>query len=203
MSSPLLILGPAFSAILAFFILDEVLTMTNVAGLILILVGVYLLEHQHGISLQKNLKLISQHRYIKYVLAALVLYATTGVADRYILGTLKVPVLDYLALVHVCIAIFFFFLLWLFYDGVTGIKHGMKHALLPIIIVAALTLGYRYAQNVALSMTEGKLGLVEALKRTSALLVTIIGGSLFHEEHLLQRIFATLIIIGGVLFIIL
>jgi len=202
MSSPLLVLGPAFSAILAYFILGETLTPINIAGLVLVLGGVYTLEHHPGVSLKKNLQLIGQQRYIKYLLAALVLYATTGVADRYILNTLNLNVWDYLALVHLFIAGFFFFLLWLFHDGKEGIKHGLKNALLPIIIIALLTLSYRYTQSVAISMAEGKLGLVSALKRTSALLVIFVGGSLFHEKDLPQRIFATFIIIGGVLLII-
>lgn len=202
LSSPLLVLGPAFSALMAFFVLKETLTLTNITGLALVIGGVYTLEHHHGVSIRKNLGLISKNKHIKYILVALLLYATTGTADRYLLNTLGMNVFDYLALVHVLIAGFFFLLLWLFYDGMEGIKHGFKNALIPIVIVAILTLGYRYTQSAAFSLAEGKLGLVEALKRTSALFVTIVGGSLFHEKELPQRIFATLIIIGGVLLII-
>lgn len=204
LSSPVLVLGPAVTAVFAFFIIGERIPAVGVFGLLLIVLGLYLLEHQPGITIRKNMRLLSRHRYVRYILIALVLYAVASTGTRYLLvpSGLDMSPTHFLGLVHIGVALFLFALLTFFYDGHKGVMHGLKEAGLPILIVGLLTVSYRYSQSVAYSMVEGKAGLVEALKRTSTLLVIAVGGSLFHEKHLPHRIFATLIIIGGVLLII-
>lgn len=205
-SSPLLALSPAFAAMFAFILLNERMSPHNLAGLLFIIIGVYILEHKVGISLSANIKLIFKQKYIKYILIALFLYAASGVAGRHLLapspyGSGMSP-FHYLALVQLFIAFFFIALQGFFYGGLKDIRHGLKIAWLPVLFIAILTVGHRFMEASALSLIDGKLGLLEALKRTSAFLTTIIGGELFHERHLLRNVFATCVIIGGVLLVI-
>lgn len=207
-ASPLLSIGPAVTALLAFFMLGETLSPVNLAGLILIILGVYVLEHLRGVSLAQNLKIIFAQKYVRFILLALVLYAAISTADRYLLsppsiGGVGIPVMDYLAIVHVLISVMYLTMLSFFYDGWRGIQHGIKKAWLPILIIGLLTVSHRIAFGFALSDPAGKVGLAEGLKRTAALFATIVGGELFHEKNMLRRVFSCFVILGGVLLIIL
>jgi len=200
-SSPLFALGPALTAIVAFLFLRESLTVVNTMGLFFVIVGVYLLEHSVGVSVIKNFKVMFKQKYFHYIIIALLLYAVSSTIDRYVLGTLKVDVLAYLSIVQVLIAIFFTIMVWYFHD-LHDISKGLRELWLPLFLIAFLTVGYRYAQNFALSLADGKVALVTSIKRSSTLLTTL-GGSFFHEKHLLRNFFSALVIITGVLMVIL
>ena len=203
-SSPLLAIVPALGAITGFLILEETLQIHNIAGLLFVIAGVYVLEHERGISLWKNLVVISKQKYVQYILIAAILYTFSGTIDRYLLSPTGITIspLEYLAMVHFLIAMIFFFLLTFFYDGIDGVVNGLKKAWIAIFLVALLTLGYRYMQTMAFSMADGKLALVEGIKRSSVLVTTIVGGMLFHELNVMRHSFAALIIILGVFLLI-
>jgi len=88
-----------------------------------------------------------------------------------------------------------------FHDGFQGIKRGLKNSGWWILLVAVFTLGYRVAQAEAVSIAY--VALVGAIKRSSALFSTIIGGELFQEKNLFRKSVACLIIVVGVLIIVL
>ncbi len=202
LSSPLFALGPLLTAIVAFLFLGETLTIINMVGVLFVVVGVYILEHSAGISVLNNFRVMFKQKYFHYILIALILYAISSTFDRYVLNTLKIDVLAYLSIVQVLIAVFFTILVWYFYD-LHDISKGLRELWLPVLLVAVLTVGYRYSQSLALSLAEGKVALVTSIKRSSALLTTIIGGQLFHEKHYLRNVFASFVIITGVVLIIL
>lgn len=205
-ASPLFALSPLITAILAFGILGEGLSPTGLLGILMIMVGAYVLEHHRGISVEKNLKLIFRKRHVKLMFSALILYAFCGVIDRYLLspsgvGGLNIDPVTYLPIIQVMIAVVFLILLSLFHDGLHDITHGIRNAWIPIMIVAFLTVAYRFTGLFAISMEEGKIALFIGLKRTSAFWAALVGGALFHETHLLRHLFAALVMIGGALLI--
>lgn len=200
-SSPLFALGPILTAIVAFLFLRETLTAVNTMGLFFVVVGVYLLEHSAGVSVLNNFRVMFRQRYFHYILVALVLYAVSSTIDRYVLNTLRLDVLAYLSIVQVLIAIFFTLMVWYFHD-LHDISKGLKELWLPLLLIACLTVGYRYSQSFALTLAEGKVALVTSIKRSSTLLTTL-GGSFFHEKHLLRNFFAALVIVAGVVMVIL
>lgn len=200
-SSPLFALGPIITAIVAFLFLRESLTVVNTMGLFFVVIGVYLLEHSAGISVVNNFKVMFKQKYFHYIIIALVLYAVSSTIDRYVLGTLKLDVLAYLSIVQVLIVIFFTILVWYFHD-LHDISKGLRELWLPLLLIACLTVGYRYSQSFALSLAEGKVALVTSIKRSSTLLTTL-GGGFFHEKHLLRNFFSALVIVSGVAMVIL
>ncbi|MDY6770395.1 MAG: hypothetical protein SV186_00385, partial [Candidatus Nanohaloarchaea archaeon] len=64
-----------------------------------------------------------------------------------------------------------------------------------VLLAAAMTTSYRLLQMQAFSMAM--VSLVVPIKRLSTLLATVIGGELFHEERLLQRSLASLVMVAG------
>jgi drug/metabolite transporter (DMT)-like permease len=200
-SSPMLNFGPAITAVLAFLVLGEGLSLLQVSGITLILVGAYVVEVDHKISNLKDpfIKIVKS-RYMHYIFLALAIYGVTSVIDRYVL-TRGVNPYTYLFFVHVFVACFFLVLISVFHDGFKGIRHGYKSAGRYIFLVAAFTFAYRLFQLFAVSMAF--VALVTPIKRISTLITTIVGGKMFHEAGLHLKVAGCVIMVFGVVLIIL
>ncbi|MDP1994871.1 MAG: hypothetical protein Q8K40_06455, partial [Ignavibacteria bacterium] len=73
-----------------------------------------------------------------------------------------------------------------------------KKDILWIVLISLLTIGYRYTQVVSISLASVALTL--AVKRTSVLWATIIGGKIFKDSNLLKKIIAvSFILLGAIL----
>ena len=137
--------------------------------------------------------------YFYYIFLALILYGFCSIFDKFILRT--VSPLTYIPIVHFFIAINFIILICIFHNGFEGIKHGIKNAGKWIFLVAILVTGYRLAYAQAVSMTY--VSLVIPIKRMSAFFATLIGGKIFHEKNLVQRVIACIIMLAGSFLVIL
>ena len=197
-AGPLMIFSPAITALLAFFILGEALTRLQLGGILLMLIGSYVLEAKMK-KLLEPVRIFVRSKYVHFIFAALVLYALSSVIDRTLLSRYQVDVITYLGIVHLFLAINFMVMIYLFHDGFNGITHGFKTAGWWIVLVAILTVGYRSTQIAALATAY--TGLVIAIKRMSSIFTVIIGGELFHEEDLLKKTLATLVMIAGAVLI--
>jgi len=207
-TSPFLVFGPLFTAIIAAILLGERLTYLQGLGIIVLIIGAYILESHAHENILEPFKHTLKSKYIRYIFLALILYGVSSILDKKIVGApvdngLGVPVLTYLPLVHFFIAINFIVMMLLFHDGFTGIGKGIKYNWKWVFVVAVLTVGYRLSQQYAISLPGVLVSLVIPIKRLSALFSTIIGVELFHEEHILRKSIACVImIIGAVLIII-
>jgi drug/metabolite transporter (DMT)-like permease len=199
--SPLLVISPGITALLAFFFLGEKLTLFQSTGILLLLVGSYVVQLRHDHSFFEPLQNIIRSRYIHFIAIALLLYGTTSVFDRFILTNYSISPMTYIAFAHLFLALDFLFLMSIFHNGVFDIAKGIKKAGGWILVMSILTIGYRYAQVAAVKVAY--VGLVVAIKRMSSFFATLIGGKIFHEKNLLRRSIACLIMIAGVLFIVL
>ena len=74
-----------------------------------------------------------------------------------------------------------------------------KQDYLWIAFISVLTLGYRFSQVVAISMSSVALTL--AVKRTSVLWATVIGGKIFKDTNLIKKIIAVIFILLGAILI--
>lgn len=204
LSSPMLAIAPMVTAIFAFVFLGESLTFLQIVGLILVIVGVILLSHKHGTNLKKDFYELIKSKTLHLILMALVLYAVCRTFERYIYGPIEIGglglvVWEIIAIAHVLIFLFMAIYISIFYDGWKGIKHGIISSWKPVLLIALLTVGYRISQSYAVTFVGGKVAMVSVIKKTSALMVTIVGGTLFHEKNLLQRSIACVIVIVGIL----
>ena len=200
-ASPLLNFGPAITAILAFFVLQEELAGLQIIGMGLLILGAYVLEIEGSIvNFFRPLKKIFKTKYIHYIFLALLLYGFSSLVDRYMMLQGVTPE-TFIVVIHAFIFFNFFILINVFYDGVKGIKHDFKSMGKWILLVSILTVSYRFLQIKAVSMAY--VGLVSAIKRTSTLFTTLIGGTLFHEKNLLVKVLGCIIMLWGAVFIIL
>ena len=200
-ASPFLVLGPGVTAVIAFFVLGEALSLVQIGGLILLMFGAYVLQLKNHHSLLEPLRVFRGSKYIHYIFIALMLYGICSVMDRYILGYLGFQLEAYMAFVHVFLAGNLFVMLYLFHDGVKGIVHGVKSAGWWILVVAILTISYRYFQMEAIKIASA--GLVIAVKRSSVLFCVLLGGELFHERNIARKLLATVIMLAGLLMVVL
>ncbi len=200
-ASPLLVMGPGISAVLAFFILGEKLTFFQAGGIAVLIMGSYILELEDYHNLLHPIRTIKQSKYFYFILIALLLYSVSAVGDRMMLSTFGIAPITYLAIVHVFLAFHFLVMITLFHDGIRGIRNGIRNAQPWLLLVAVLTVSYRYAQISAVKVAY--VGLVLPIKRMSAFFTTIVGGELFHEKNLLRKGFACLVMIAGVVMIVL
>lgn len=200
-SSPMFLLGPAIVAIAGYVFLGESITSLQIFGIGFLVVGSYLLQLKAGDGLASPLRSFYSSKYLHMIFLALIFYAAGSLADRAVLTRYGVTPAQYIPLVHIFIALNFFFLLYVFYDGAAGIHRGVKKFGPVMLLLGVLTTTHRflYAQAAAVAM----IGLVSAIKRTSSLFTTVIGGEMFHDDNLGRKFLAALVMLGGVLLIVL
>ncbi len=196
--SPLMTFSPAIVVLLAFFILGEKVTSLQLFGIILLIIGSYVLETENH-DTKKIFTKTFKSNYFYYIFLALILYGFCSIFDKFILRTIS-P-LTYIPIVQFFIAINFLILICIFHNGLEGIKHGIKNAGKWIFFVAILVTSYRLFYAQAVSMTY--ISLVIPIKSMSAFFATLVGGKVFHEKNLAKRTLACIIMLAGAVLIIL
>lgn len=196
LSSPLFLLGPFITTLFAFILLGEKISSLQVTGMVILLLGTYILETTHFMEVKEFWNNIWKNKYSRYILFGLILYAITATTDRVVLGKFSVPAGLNLAIAQVFIAIEFLFLTW-HYRGspFTSFKLVQTHWK-SIIILALLMVSYRYFSSLAIALAAA--GLVTAVKRSTSLFSTIIGSRLFHDHGIWRKTTACLIMLIGV-----
>jgi drug/metabolite transporter (DMT)-like permease len=195
---PLLAISPALVAILAFFFIGDVLNIYEWAGIFLIVAGTYILELKMASSgIFGPFKILFKTSKYGYVLGAVALFTITSLADRILLKGYKLPPYTFMAYQQLFYGIIFLVIvLYKRKSAVASFISVNKETWLFILVVAVLTVAYRYTQIAAVKLAP--VGLVLAVKRLSILIAIIIGGKLFHEQHLKRRILAAVIILAGI-----
>ena len=198
--SPMLNFSPLFTAILATLALGERISWVNVVGILILILGAYILEidfNSHGLLSPFKNFLKSRHMY--YIFFALGSYSLSAVIGKIILNYTTPLTLIFIQ--QGIVFLIFLLILQVKYDGIRGIKHGIKTVGKWLIVIGILTVSYRFLQATAISMTF--VSLVIPIKRLSTLFSTILGGKLFNEHGLYHKVIACIIMIAGASMIIL
>jgi len=202
---PLLALTPGFVAVFAFFLLGESLKTTEVLGLISLIVGTYILESKNLKEILSPFVIFLKSKYHHYILLALLLFTASSILDKLLLVQLNLSPISLTAIQHLFFAMLFtvVFFLSLFYKNEN--IHEKTSAVLQkndlgwIILISFLTIGYRFTQVVSVKLASVALAL--AVKRTSVLWATIIGGKIFKDSNLLKKTIAVIFILLGAILI--
>ena len=200
-SAPLLALSPAVTALIGFILLGEILTIFQIMGMGLIVIGSYVITFEKKDTFLKGIMNFIKYKYYRFIMFSVILYAFASITDKYFLTTYNLEPVTYVAIMQVFIAFHLFVMISIFHRGYKDIQEGFKRAKWLILFISVFTVGYRFAQ--AEAFKQAQTGLVIAIKRMSALIVVAFSGKLFHEEHLIKKIIASLIMIIGVLLIVL
>jgi len=199
-ASPLLNFGPGFTALIAVLILGETLTPTNILGVITLIAGSYVLEIDfRSHDMMTPFRKIYKSRYIHYIFLAIGSYSLSSVVCKYVLDFVSPITLIFVE--QFFIAVIFLGILYIFYDGFKGVSNGFKRVGWILMVMAILTVSYRLLQSVAIKMTF--VSLVMPIKRLSTLFATIMGGEIFREHGLYQKVSACIIMVIGAALVIL
>ncbi len=193
---PLLVLTPGFVAITAFLFLGESLKSIEITGMVLLLIGVYILEVKKHQKLFEPFTVFLKSKYHKYIIYALLLFTISSVIDKLLLHNYRLKPNVFIGFQQIFLAINFLFILLLNKKNpITVIKKTNKNILLWILLVSVLTIAYRYTQLEAVKIAP--VALVLSVKRTSVFFATLFGGKLFLESTLVKKSFATIILLIG------
>ena len=197
---PLLALTPGLVAVSAFIFIGDSLTLNEVFGILLLILGTYLIETRSKRDLLDPFKIFISSKKHHYVLTALLLFTVTALIDRLLLHKYDMAPESFLVFQNLFIAINFIFIFLFsnktFNSAVNFIK---KDVLILLVLISVFTIIYRYAQIEAVKIAP--VALVLAVKRISIFFAAVIGGRIFKEHNLWVRAAATAIIIIGTLLI--
>lgn len=195
----LMVLNPATVSIFAYFFLGEHMSYLQITGIVILLIGAYILELKEHSSLFAPFKFFKESRYAHYVLVVLLLYTVASTYDRYILDNHHISVFDYFVIYNF---LFFFAMTIIFllvHRKTEGIKHGLKYYSKPLMWVSIFDLIQRLTLLAAINVAF--VGLATAVRRMSAIFTVIIGGEIFHEKNIVRKTIATSIMVIGAILI--
>lgn len=192
---PLLVLTPGLVALFAFLILGESLSNLEIIGMLLLLIGIYILERR-GKDFWEPFKIFVKSKNHHYIVFALLIFTTTSIMDKWLLRDFQLAPMAFIPFQHLFLAInFLLIVLFTEFDLFKNIKVHSKSVWGIVILISIFTVGYRYFQIESVKIAS--VALVLTVKRTSVFFATVIGGKIFNEHHLLRKAIATLIMIIG------
>lgn len=204
--SPLLNLSPFFVLVLATIFLGEVISFIQFIGIVIILIATYILELHTTHHTKKFPHIFHINQLLKKptlffikVFVVLIAAGSATITDRIILeeGVSVITALYFTSLIIFLVLSVYFIKEKIFFERVK--KLITEPQTIIIGAIRTLDLGvilYAIAQPAAL------VSIIIPLRRTSTLLSSLFGGMLFHESHLQRKLFSTVLMIIGVIFIV-
>lgn len=204
--SPLLNLSPLLLIVLSTLFLGEIITFFQFLGILIVLIGVYVLElhttHKDKKSPRKfhffQLFKKPSSFFIK-VFVMLLAISTAALTDRIILsqGVSVITTIYFTSLLIFIIFSIYFIRKGTFFNSVRNIVKQPQ-----TLVIAGLGLLDMGIILTALSHPLALVSIAIPLRRTSTLMSSIFGGMLFHEKHLLRKLISTALMIIGIVFIV-
>jgi drug/metabolite transporter (DMT)-like permease len=198
---PLLVLTPGFIAIFGFIFLGEMITIAQIAGLCLLIAGIYVLGLEDKQKLFEPFKKLVKVKAYRFILVALALFTTTSLLDRFILVKQKLLPEAFMFYQHLFFALIFLIIFLFSKDKLAKFSKNIKLSWMLILSLAVITIIYRYTEILAVKAAPAT-ALAIVLKRLSVLFAVIIGGKLFNEKNLIRKAIATIILIIGAVLVV-
>ncbi len=201
---PLNNLSPILIIMLSAIFLGESVTLLNLIGIFTIMFSTYYLEVivEHYGHLNPHKKHLSYFKTFDYkfalkIFVMLFVVSSCAIADKFILRTVGVYTNVFYTYLFTTLALcgFLIFTKSLLNTFKIMIKTPM------FAIQGAFSLFSSIFILSALAMPESLASLVIPLRRTSSLMAASIGGFLFHEKHLKQKLISICIMIVGILLV--
>jgi drug/metabolite transporter (DMT)-like permease len=197
---PLLALTPGLVAVSAFIFIGDSLSLNEVSGILLLILGTYILETKSKQDLFDPFKIFIGSKKHHYIITALLLFTVTAIIDRLLLHKYNLEPGSFLAFQNLFIALNFILIYFFSKKSFNSLgKFVKRDIIILLILISFLTIIYRYTQIEAVKIAP--VALVLAVKRISIFFAALIGGRIFKEHNLWLRAAATAIIIIGTLLI--
>jgi len=199
--TPLLNLSPLFILLIAFILLGERVSGIALIGILLLIIGTYLL--QIGASHSKNffapLRSIGRSKYSLYMILVAIIFSLCATLEKGLLNS-GVTALSLAIILRFMISVNFLTFDLIKYGGKQLFSDMKKDGLLAFTGSLSDILSIT-AQYLALSIPGVMVSLVIPIKRVSTLFTTIAGGRMFHEKHLGVKVISCIVMLAGVVFI--
>jgi drug/metabolite transporter (DMT)-like permease len=193
-ASPLFNLGTIAAVILAVIFLNEKLTVNQLAGIVLLILGTYILELKHR-NFFGPFKEIFKSEKVHIALFSSLGYSVVNVFNKYILDFTDPTTLMVL---QMCIAaITVTTLTFIRHKGLKDLKKGISQHRMLILVIAISNVLLELSANKAFQL--GEASIVLPVIRTWTLFVVILGGTYLKEGHLRNRIIATTLMLIGIM----
>ena len=198
---PLLTITPGLVAVFAWIVLGEKLGSVEILGILFLLIGTYMLQVGKPSNLLTPFYFGMKNKAYLYILGAVLIFTFTSILDKWLLSDYRVAPESYLPLQHLFMA--GFFSVYMIFSKTTSraVVDGFKISWKWILIVAILTIAYRYTHIWAIK--TGAVALALSVKRTSVFFAAIIGGTIFKEKNIGYKALAIAVMIAGAIFVIL
>jgi drug/metabolite transporter (DMT)-like permease len=194
---PLLGLTPGVAAVMALPALGESLRMWEWGGVMLMMLGTYLLENPKAVrngAVQR--RWFERSHYSIY--GAVFLFALSSVLDRLLLGKMNIDARIVLFYQNMIYCLLFAGILFLRKSFTRTLFTEGKKQIPLLLSIALLTVTYRYTQFEATALAP--VAMVLAVKRTSIVFASFFGGKLFSDDRLPAKLAgAALIVAAGFL----
>jgi len=193
---PLMVLTPGLIAVFSYFFLGEVIEYIEILGMILLLIGTYILEIKKNDNLITPFKTFLNSEYHHYILYAILLFTFSSIIDKLVLKNYKMAPITFVFFQQIFLAINFTIIIIYKKRNIYKIFTALnRNTLVWIVLISLATLGYRYTQIEAIKIAP--VALVISIKRTSVLFASVFGGKLFSEHQLLKKGIAIVIMLFG------
>lgn len=200
-TAPMMNFSPIFLVVLAAVLLGEYPTLLQGFGVLLILCGAYAIQVTSYKNLLAPIKETLRSRHMQYVVFVVFTFAVTATLDRFVLTQYAITPLTYLITTGMTIAVLSV-IIDIYNYGTKDIVQDLKTKKLMFFSISALILlsGFFFMQGI--SMPGALIALAIPIKRLSTLLVTVIGGNIFHETDVTRKTVSCLIMVAGAILII-
>ena len=212
-SSVLFAIQPIIVAIMGSLFISEFLTTLQTVGIIVSSLGLFILEfpekkkHDQEILIHNPETPVKHSRKKIYfiIIFALLLYGVGAICDRYIVHYRNIDPILYLIIVQLCISLNMF--VYEIIRNIFTVKPTPPQKLLDPKLLTRKTfwvnvlfiIGSRTTYMISTGLIT--VGLSNAVRQTSSLITTIVGGKLFKEKAVLRRSLAGLVVVAGVLLV--
>jgi drug/metabolite transporter (DMT)-like permease len=190
--SPLQSATPAIMVVTGALILGEAPGVAGVAGILLIVIGAYVLNADRAGSLLAPLRALAADPGARLFLGVAAIYAVSGAVDK--VGVLASSPLTWAFALHVFISLALLLVLML-RPGPVRAGAVLRRAPLRLGAAGVVMAVGVVAQMSALTLTLAAY--VIAVKRTSVLLSVVAGGVWFGERNVLQRLTGAAVMLAG------
>lgn len=193
---PLMALSPGFVAVAGSLAIGDTLRGLQWAGLLLMVAGMYVIQLEGRSSWWRPLVRLFTDRAQWTILVALSASVVVALLDKTILSGYKIPPQLFITVQQWYLAALFLLIL--------AVRTAFRReeplpwnvsVVAGLVVLAVVTVGYRYLQMRGVMLAP--VALVLAVRRTSVVMASLVGGSLFHEEGFLRRSVAAVVLTAG------
>lgn len=196
-SAPLFTLTPLIGTLLGVVALSEYLRSGQYIGMALLVVGSYILQVDKGKSWLYPVQRIMQNRGYFYLFMSILLYPLGALMARFSFVHMGVQPYDYFIVTRLYIGLMFAAYLALWGGGLRQVSSQVgkyRGAYFWTIFFGSIN-----SITIILALASSYIAQALAVKRLSALFTTVIGGGMYHEDHLARKTTACLIMLAGAL----